>query len=153
MNLKKSADGISTKKNRPFRILEEKELQLMGRASGEFAKKQLAPHREENDRYPYGPFFSNAVEKAFKNAEMILAQANRMADSHLPGWETYVQAAALHIQELACDVTTAGIQVLGGVGYMKDFGQEKRFRDARHIQALLGSPPVKKIKFLDPLIQ
>ncbi len=87
-----------------------------------------------------------------KNAEMLLAQANQMVDSRSPKWEIYVQSAALHIQELACDVTTTGIQVLGGVGYMKDFGQEKRFRDAKHIQALLGIPLVKKIKLLDPLI-
>lgn len=86
------------------------------------------------------------------NAEMILAQASQSADAQAPKWESRTRAAALHIQEMACDVTTDGIQVLGGVGYMKDFGQEKRFRDAKHIQALMGIAPVKKIKFLDALI-
>ncbi len=86
------------------------------------------------------------------NAEMILAQANQAADAREPKWEQRTRAAALHIQELACDVTTDGIQVMGGVGYMKDFGQEKRFRDARHLQALLGIAPVKKIKFVESLI-
>jgi alkylation response protein AidB-like acyl-CoA dehydrogenase len=50
---------------------------------------------------------------------------------------------------MACQTTTDGIQVLGGVGYMKDFGQEKRFRDARHIQLLLGSAPMKKIRYME----
>jgi alkylation response protein AidB-like acyl-CoA dehydrogenase len=86
------------------------------------------------------------------NAEMILAQASQAADTQAPKWESRTRAAALHIQEMACDLTTDGIQVLGGVGYMKDFGQEKRFRDAKHIQALMGIAPVKKIKFLDSLI-
>jgi hypothetical protein len=35
---------------------------------------------------------------------------------------------------------------------MKDFGQEKRFRDAKHIQALLGIAPLKKIKFIEKMI-
>ncbi|MDA8141120.1 MAG: acyl-CoA dehydrogenase family protein [Desulfobacteraceae bacterium] len=86
------------------------------------------------------------------NAEMIVAQACQAADNQAPKWESRTRAAALHIQEMACDLTTDGIQVLGGVGYMKDFGQEKRFRDAKHIQALMGIAPVKKIKFLDALI-
>ncbi len=66
-----------------------------------------------------------------------------------PGWDSCSRAAALLVGEMACDVTTDGIQLLGGVGYMKDFGQEKRFRDARHIQALLGIAPVRKINFLN----
>lgn len=86
------------------------------------------------------------------NAEMILAQANKAADTQPPKWESRTRAAALHIQEMACDLTTDGIQAMGGVGYMKDFGQEKRFRDAKHIQALMGIAPVKKIKFLDALM-
>jgi hypothetical protein len=32
---------------------------------------------------------------------------------------------------------------------MQDFGQEKRFRDAKHIQACFGLTPLKKLKFFD----
>ena len=35
---------------------------------------------------------------------------------------------------------------------MKDFGQEKRFRDAGHIQALLGYLPMKKLSFIRQLL-
>lgn len=86
------------------------------------------------------------------NAEMILAQACLAVDARTPRWEAQSRAAALMIQEMACDVTTDGVQVLGGVGYMKDFGQEKRFRDAKHTQALLGIAPAKKIKFMHELL-
>lgn len=86
------------------------------------------------------------------NAEMILAQAVQAADTQPPKWQLRTRAAALHIQEMACELTTDGIQVMGGVGYMKDFGQEKRFRDAKHLQALLGIVPVKKLKFIDAVI-
>lgn len=86
------------------------------------------------------------------NAEMILERACKAVDSQEPRWEARSRAAALHIQEMACELTTDGIQLLGGVGYMKDFGQEKRFRDAKHVQALLGIAPVKKIKFIENMI-
>jgi alkylation response protein AidB-like acyl-CoA dehydrogenase len=41
---------------------------------------------------------------------------------------------------------------LGGVGYMQDFGQEKRFRDAKHIQACFGLTPLKRIRLLRQII-
>ncbi|MBU0994421.1 MAG: acyl-CoA/acyl-ACP dehydrogenase [Proteobacteria bacterium] len=87
-----------------------------------------------------------------KVSEMILASATVAVDENGNGWRECAKAAAIHIQELACDLTTDGIQVLGGVGYMKDFGQEKRFRDAKHIQAILGLAPLKKIDYLENFI-
>jgi alkylation response protein AidB-like acyl-CoA dehydrogenase len=57
-------------------------------------------------------------------------------------------ACSTHIHELACETVTDGIQILGGYGYMKDYGQEKRFRDARMVQALLGTPPMKKLAMI-----
>jgi alkylation response protein AidB-like acyl-CoA dehydrogenase len=83
------------------------------------------------------------------NAEMIVSRACEAVDARTGGWQACSYAAALHVQEMACEVTTDGIQVLGGVGYMKDFGQEKRFRDAKHLQALMGIAPVKKIKLFE----
>ncbi len=35
--------------------------------------------------------------------------------------------------ELACELVNDGVQLLGGNGYMKDYGQEKRYRDARQV--------------------
>ena len=87
-----------------------------------------------------------------KNAEMIVASACQALDSKAAGWEECCRAAALLIQEMATDLTTDGIQVMGGVGYMKDFGQEKRYRDAKHIQAVFGLTPIKKLKHLDELL-
>jgi alkylation response protein AidB-like acyl-CoA dehydrogenase len=83
-----------------------------------------------------------------KNAEMAVAQACQAVDGGEKGWESCSRAVAIHVQAMAADLTTDGIQVMGGVGYMKDFGQEKRFRDARHIQSLLGMVPMKKINFI-----
>jgi alkylation response protein AidB-like acyl-CoA dehydrogenase len=45
---------------------------------------------------------------------------------------------ALHVGQMACEHTTDGVQLLGGNGFMKQYGQEKRMRDARQLAGLLG---------------
>jgi alkylation response protein AidB-like acyl-CoA dehydrogenase len=78
-------------------------------------------------------------------AEMCVAQACQAVEAGGTDRGAHGIAAALHIHELACEVVTDGVQVLGGNGYMKDYGQEKRYRDARQVQALLGTAPMKKL--------
>lgn len=87
-----------------------------------------------------------------KSGDLILSAACRAADKNAPGWLANAEAAAVRIQADACDLTTDGIQILGGIGYMKDYGQEKRFRDAKHLQALLGLAPLKKLKLIEDMI-
>jgi alkylation response protein AidB-like acyl-CoA dehydrogenase len=86
-----------------------------------------------------------------KVAEMLTTQACSALASKAPDWELAARAAALHVQSLAAELTTDGVQAMGGVGYMKDFGQEKRFRDAKQLQALLGASPVKRLRYIDSL--
>jgi len=43
-----------------------------------------------------------------------------------------------------------GVQLFGGAGYTKDYPQEKRYRDARQVQTLLGAPAVKKNDLVPP---
>jgi len=35
---------------------------------------------------------------------------------------------------------------------MKDYGQEKRFRDAKHVQALLGMAPMRKLSLIRDML-
>lgn len=84
-------------------------------------------------------------------ADLCVAQACQAFDADPKQWGSHGLAAALHVHELACEVVTDGIQVLGGNGYMKDYGQEKRYRDARQVQALLGTAPMKKIGLIREL--
>lgn len=60
-------------------------------------------------------------------------------------------ATALHLGDLAGEVATEGMQLLGGNGYMKDYGQEKRLRDARQARCLLGMHGLKKLHCIDSL--
>lgn len=84
-------------------------------------------------------------------AEMCVAQACLALEQEGKAWGSHCIAAGLHVHELACEAVTDGVQVLGGNGYMKDYGQEKRFRDARQVQALLGSSPMKKLDLIRDL--
>jgi alkylation response protein AidB-like acyl-CoA dehydrogenase len=88
-----------------------------------------------------------------KIAEMAMTGAALAVEQQEPGWPVYARAAALYLAELACKLTTDGIQVLGGNGYMKDYGQEKRFRDAKQVQSLLGLAPMRKLGLITKIVK
>ena len=87
-----------------------------------------------------------------KNAELAVSRTCMAMEQSESGWEESSMAVAIKIQNMACRIATDGIQVMGGVGYMKDFGQEKRYRDAKHIQTLFGMTPRKKLRYLDNIL-
>lgn len=116
-----------------------------------YCKKREQGGRKIIDWSEVKMLLSNMAVK-IKNAELVLSSVCRAIENNETGWEACSKASALHIQDMACEITTDGIQVLGGVGYMKDFGQEKRFRDAKHLQALFGISPMKKINYLDRFV-
>ncbi|MFY9179728.1 MAG: acyl-CoA dehydrogenase family protein, partial [Venatoribacter sp.] len=43
-------------------------------------------------------------------------------------------------------LSSDGIQILGGVGYMEDYPQERRYRDAKQCEFLLGHPQAKNFQ-------
>lgn len=87
-----------------------------------------------------------------KVAEMLVSEAARAVENQEKQWNLCTRAAAIHLSEQACKLTTDGIQILGGNGYMKDYGQEKRFRDAKHVQSFLGLAPMKKLGIMKTIV-
>lgn len=87
-----------------------------------------------------------------KVADLCVAQCCQAIEGNVKDWGRTIIAASLHIHDLACELVTDGVQVLGGNGYMKDYGQEKRYRDARQVQALLGLAPLAKLSLIQPVI-
>jgi alkylation response protein AidB-like acyl-CoA dehydrogenase len=85
-------------------------------------------------------------------ADMCVAETCQGIEAKIQDWGLYSIATAIHVHELACEAVTDGVQVLGGNGYMKDYGQEKRYRDARQVQALLGAVPLKKLSLIGEII-
>ena len=57
-----------------------------------------------------------------------------------------LDSALILLCETISRATTDGVQVLGGYGYMQDYGQEKRMRDAKQIQGIFGSAPLKRME-------
>ena len=81
--------------------------------------------------------------------DLSIPQACLLADQ-----EARVDGSAwLSLQELFTSAvtraTTDGVQILGGYGYMKDYGQEKRMRDAKQLQAVFGSSLVRTLRILE----
>ena len=87
-----------------------------------------------------------------KVAESCVAMACREMDAGVCGWEKTAQAAAIHAGVLATRSCTDGVQLFGGNGYMKDYPQEKRMRDARQVQSLLGMVPLRKMEYIARII-
>ena len=81
-------------------------------------------------------------------ADMILEKAVDAIDEKPNHWQRQAHAATVHIHKMACDLTADGIQILGGIGYMKDHPQEKRFRDAQSARSLMGSYAMSKLKLI-----
>ncbi len=82
-------------------------------------------------------------------AEMLLKQCCASMETGEKGWSAEADALSVKIADMAYEVTTDGIKVMGGVGYMKDFHQERRFRDARHLMSVFGIQQFKKLSFLE----
>jgi alkylation response protein AidB-like acyl-CoA dehydrogenase len=73
--------------------------------------------------------------------------ASRNADSGKDAAANF--AAGIFVTDAATRATTDGVQCLGGYGYMHDYGQEKRMRDAKQIQAMFGPSTLKRLLFLE----
>jgi alkylation response protein AidB-like acyl-CoA dehydrogenase len=112
-----------------------------------YARERRQGGRNIIDWSEVGMILANMLVKT-DAAQLCLVQACWNLEQGTLHSDRYCISAALHIHELACDVVTDGIQVLGGYGYMKDYGQEKRYRDAHQVQALLGAAPLKRIAAL-----
>jgi alkylation response protein AidB-like acyl-CoA dehydrogenase len=88
-----------------------------------------------------------------KIAESSLSMACQEMNMDVSGWEKTAEAAAIHIGEMASRAAQDGVQLLGGNGYTKDYGQEKRMRDARQAQCLLGMVPLRKMDYISRVIE
>lgn len=83
-----------------------------------------------------------------KNSETIISYMSEQAVPSGLVCEEEIISASIPLFDQACEVTSNGIQVMGGYGYMEDYSQEKRFRDAQHLQSFIGRSYLKKINFM-----
>ncbi len=79
---------------------------------------------------------------------LALGQACALAEE---GRSTGTELVSLQdlITTLVTRAATDGVQVLGGNGYMHDYGQEKRMRDAKQLQVVFGSVPTRRLRIIE----
>lgn len=98
---------------------------------------------------------------ASRTGQAIFRQLARMAEPGPPSNSEPAKIAAvpgfsesgfLLAADQAAQAATDGVQCLGGYGYMEDYGQEKRMRDAKQCQGIFGPAPLRRLKLLDDIL-
>jgi len=71
-----------------------------------------------------------------ETGRVLVREMAEAADRGDPG--LLLHAGQIFLGEQAALAAGDGVQVLGGYGYMQDYGQEKRMRDAKQIESFFG---------------
>lgn len=92
------------------------------------------------------------MDAQIRTAESTLHHLCGISNIQDPDFIRSACAAALHLGQMSGYVASDGAQLLGGYGYMKDFGQEKRMRDAVQTSMLLGLPAYRKTLLFEMML-
>jgi len=79
---------------------------------------------------------------------VAVAHACNLADRGMAGSSELVSIQELVVTAVTRGVTD-GVQILGGYGYMHEYGQEKRMRDAKQLQAMFGCSPARVLRIIE----
>jgi alkylation response protein AidB-like acyl-CoA dehydrogenase len=77
-------------------------------------------------------------------ARLLMRAAAGLKDANKP-YGKQAAESKLFASETAMEVTTRGIQVLGGYGYTKDYAMERHFRDAKITEIYEGTSEIQRI--------
>lgn len=112
-------------------------------------------------RVQFGKPISSFQGIKFKLAEMatkieaarqLYYYAARLYDAQKPCMKE-ASAAKLFASEIAEEVTSAGMQVLGGNGYTREYDLERHWRDARLTQIFEGTSEIQKVIIAQQLLR
>ena len=81
---------------------------------------------------------------AVESARAVTLEAARRRDRGLP-FSRQASVAKLVATDAAMKVTTDAVQVLGGHGYTKEFGVERRMREAKVMQIFEGTNQIQRL--------
>jgi len=81
---------------------------------------------------------------AVASARALMLQAARTKDAGRP-FGTVAAMAKLHATDVAMQVTTDAVQILGGAGYTRDFPVERYFREAKVLQIVEGTNQIQRL--------
>ena len=87
------------------------------------------------------------METKCEAARLLLYKCGQMIDDGVDGSElTKISAMAkLYCSDVAMDVTTDAVQILGGYGYMQEYPVERMMRDAKITQIYEGTNQIQRL--------
>lgn len=112
-------------------------------AALEYAQQREAFGRRIIDHQGLG-FVLADMEAAVASARAVTLHAARLRDQGLP-FSREASIAKLVATDNAMKVTTDGVQVLGGVGYTRDFPLERYMREAKVMQIFEGTNQIQRM--------
>jgi acyl-CoA dehydrogenase len=86
-------------------------------------------------------------------ARMMVYDACARAEAEYPPSLIEPSMAKVFASDVAMDVTIEAVQIMGGDGYMKDFGVEKDLRDAKLTQLYEGTNEINRLTIADEIIK
>jgi hypothetical protein len=78
-----------------------------------------------------------AIEESWRGMSTALVASEPLTAGQM--------SMSLHFAAALPRLASDGIQLLGGYGYVEEFGQERLFRDAKQCEMLLGHPQAKRL--------
>ena len=78
-------------------------------------------------------------------ARALLYQATRLYDEGFPNVTPLSSMSKLFCTDVAMEVTTNAVQMMGGNGCMKDYPVERMMRDAKITQIYEGTNQIQRI--------
>ncbi len=86
-------------------------------------------------------------------ARALTYSVARMMDAGSPRFEKESAMAKVFASDVAMQVTTDAVQILGGYGYMKEYPVEKMMRDAKITQIYEGTNQIQRLVIAAALIR
>jgi alkylation response protein AidB-like acyl-CoA dehydrogenase len=85
------------------------------------------------------------METRCEAARGLLYKVGQMIDEDAPDVTKFSAMAKLLCSDVAMEVTTEAVQVLGGYGYMKEYPVERMMRDAKITQIYEGTNEIQRL--------
>ncbi|PIV19640.1 MAG: acyl-CoA dehydrogenase [Elusimicrobia bacterium CG_4_10_14_3_um_filter_49_12_50_7] len=86
-------------------------------------------------------------------ARALIYQTAKMIDGGSKNFKKEASMSKLFASDVAMEVTTNAIQVMGGYGYMKDYPTQRRFRDAKITQIYEGTNQIQRNEIANALLK
>jgi butyryl-CoA dehydrogenase len=87
------------------------------------------------------------------DASRLLMRAAAQKKDNKEPYAREAATAKLFASEACMDITTRGIQVLGGYGYTRDYPMERHFRDAKITEIYEGTSEIQRIVIARSLVK